>query len=209
MSTLPNITTGVKITRVEIWVTNKTATTANTRNIVALADLGEGRYVSNALWGGQGDVAPSNNANNEYYAMTHDYVAARDIDQTNTVLDAIAGFTGGVDYEKVQSARLLSPSEYTVNTALGHVRLKSSLQTDQVLAVAYEYTYGGVTYQVGEFASDNTNTAEAIFVKSLKNTGNTPMMANWRLMMKNVYYLAQTVEKTKFRLDVKYQSDTT
>ena len=209
MSTLPNITMGVKITRVEIWVTNKTATTANTRNIVALADLGEGRYVSNALWGGQGDVAPSNNANNEYYAMTHDYVAARDIDQTNTVLDAIAGFTGGVDYEKVQSARLLSPSEYTVNTALGYVSLKSSLQTDQVLAVAYEYTYGGVTYQVGEFASDNTNTAEAIFVKSLKNTGNTPMMANWRLMMKNVYYLAQTVEKTKFRLDVKYQSDTT
>lgn len=209
MSTLPNITTGIKITRVEIWVTNKTATTSNTRNIVALADLGEGRYVRNALWGGQGDVVPSNGANNEYYAMTHDYVAARDIDQTNTVLDAIAGFTGGVDYEKVQSARLLSSSEYTVNTALGYVSLKSSLQTDQVLAVAYEYTYGGVTYQVGEFAADNTNTAEAIFVKSLKNTGNTPMMANWRLMMKNVYYLAQTVEKTKFRLDVKYQSDTT
>ena len=85
--------------------------------------------------------------------MTHDYVAARDIDQTNTVLDAIAGFKGGVDYEKVQSARLLSSSEYTVNTALGYVSLKSSLQTDQVLAVAFEYTYGGVTYQVGEFAA--------------------------------------------------------
>jgi len=27
-------------------------------------------------------------------------------------------------------------------------------------------------------------------------------------MMKNVYYLASTVEKDKFRLDVKYQSDT-
>ena len=62
---------------------------------------------------------------------------------------------------------------------------------------------------MGEFASDNNNTAEAIFVKSLKNTGNTPMMANWRLMMKNVYYLAQTVEKSNFRLDVKYQSYTT
>ena len=98
MSTLPNITTGIKITRVEIWVTNKTSTTSNTRNIVALADLGEGRHVGNTIWGGQGDVVPSNNANNEYYAMTHDYAAARDIDQTNTVLDAIAGFTGGVDY---------------------------------------------------------------------------------------------------------------
>ena len=209
MSTLPNLTTGIKITRVEIWVTNKTGTTSNTRNIVALADLGEGKHVGNPMWGGQGDVVPSNAANNEYYAMTHDYAAARDIDQTNTVLDAIAGFTGGVDYEKVQSARLLTSSEYTINQALGYVSLKSTLQTDQVLAVAYEYTSGGVTYQVGEFAADNNNTNEALFVKSLKNTSNAPMMANWRLMMKNVYYLAQNVEKTKFRLDVKYQSDTT
>ncbi|MDE5949038.1 MAG: cell surface protein SprA, partial [Prevotella sp.] len=46
-------------------------------------------------------------------------------------------------------------------------------------------------------------------VKALKNTNNSPQMANWRLMMKNVYYLASSVEKTKFRLDVKYLSDTT
>lgn len=208
MSTLPNVTTGIKITRVEVWATNKTGTTSNTRNIVALTDLGEGRNVKNPLWGGGGDIAPANGANNEYYAMTHDYVAARDIDQTNTVLDAIGGFVGGVDYEKVQSARLLSSSEYSVNTALGYISLKTTLQTDQVLAVAYEYTLNGQTYQVGEFASDNTNTNEAIFVKSLKNTSNNPMMGNWRLMMKNVYFLASTVEKTKFRLDVKYQSDT-
>lgn len=209
MSTLPNLTTGVKITRVEIWVTNKTGTTSNTRNIVALTDLGEGVNVTNPMWGGIGDVSPRNSANTEYSSMTTEYAAARDIDQTNTVLDAISGFTGGVDYEKVQSARLLNSSEYTVNEALGYVSLKSTLQTDQVLAVAYEYTLNGTTYQVGEFASDNTNTNQAIFVKSLKNTNNSPQMGNWQLMMKNVYYLASTVEKTKFRLDVKYQSDTT
>ena len=209
MSTLPNLMTGVKITRVEIWVTNKTGTTSNTRNIVALADLGEGSNLGNPMWGGKGDVVPSNDANSEYSAMVTQYAAARDIDQTNTVLDGIGGFTGGVDYEKVQSARLLTSSEYTLNSALGYVSLKTTLQTDQVLAVAFEYTYGGVTYQAGEFASDNTNTSEALFVKSLKNTGTSPMMSNWRLMMKNVYYLAQNIEKTKFRLDVKYQSDTT
>ena len=209
MKSLPNIMTGVKITRVEIWITNKTGTTSNTRNIVALTDLGESQYTS-PLWGGSAStVQPSNSANSEYYAMTHDFVAARDIDQTNTVLDAIPGFAGGVDYEKVQSARLLSSSEYTVNSALGYVSLKTTLQTDQVLAVAFEYTLGGQTYQVGEFASDNTNTSQALFVKSLKNTNNSPQMGNWRLMMKNVYYLASNVEKTKFRLDVKYQSDTT
>ena len=36
MSTLPNITTGIEIKRVEIWVTNKTGTTSNTRHIIAL-----------------------------------------------------------------------------------------------------------------------------------------------------------------------------
>ena len=41
MQQLPNLTTGVNITRVEVWVTNKTGTTSNTRNIVAFADLGE------------------------------------------------------------------------------------------------------------------------------------------------------------------------
>lgn len=209
MSTLPNVMTGVKITRVEVWVTNKTGTTSNTRNIIALADLGEGRHTNLPIWGGNGDVAPSNSANTEYYSMTHEYAAARDIDQTSTVLDAISGFTGAVDYEKLQSARLLTSSEYTVNTALGYISLKTTLQSDQVLAVAFEYTLNGQTYQVGEFASDNTNTNEALFVKALKNTNNSPQMANWRLMMKNVYYLASTVEKTKFRLDVKYQSDTT
>ena len=40
MRSLPNLTSGVKINRVEIWVTNKTGTTANTRNIIALTDLG-------------------------------------------------------------------------------------------------------------------------------------------------------------------------
>ena len=40
MSTMPNLMTGVKINRVEVWVTNKTANTNNTRNIVAFTDLG-------------------------------------------------------------------------------------------------------------------------------------------------------------------------
>ena len=141
--------------------------------------------------------------------MVGQYAAARNIDQTSSVLDAIGGFVGGSDYEKLQSARLLSSSEYTVNSALGYVSLKTTLNTDQVLAVAYEYTYGGVTYQVGEFASDITDVNQALFVKSLKNTGNSPQQGNWDLMMKNVYALASSVEKEKFRLDVKYQSDTT
>lgn len=207
MQKLPNLTTGITINRVEVWVTNKTGNTTNTRNIVALTDLGENQKLSNPMWAASGQV-PSNQANTEYAAMNSQYAAARDIDQAATTLDG-GGLVGGADYEKLESARLLNSSEYTVNTALGYISLKTSLQTDQVLAVAYEYTSGGVTYQVGEFASDLSDTKQALFVKSLKNTSNNPRQGNWGLMMKNVYYLASTVEKEKFRLDVKYQIDTT
>ncbi len=207
MQKLPNLVTGITINRVEIWVTNKSGTTANTRNIVALTDLGEASKISNPMWTATGQV-PSNRANTEYQAMTTQYVAARDIDQAAATLEG-AGLVGGADFEKLESARLLSSSEYTVNTALGYVSLKTGIQTDQVLAVAYEYTSGGVTYQVGEFASDITDTKQALFVKSLKNTSCNPQQGNWDLMMKNVYYLASNIEKEKFRLDVKYQSDTT
>lgn len=207
MQKLPNLVTGITINRVEIWVTNKSGTTANTRNIVALTDLGEASKISNPMWTATG-LVPSNRANTEYQAMTTQYVAARDIDQAAATLEG-AGLVGGADFEKLESARLLSSSEYTVNTSLGYVSLKTGIQTDQVLAVAYEYTSGGVTYQVGEFASDITDTKQALFVKSLKNTSCNPQQGNWDLMMKNVYYLASNIEKEKFRLDVKYQSDTT
>ena len=208
MSTLPNVTTGIEINRVEIWVTNKTSTNSNTRNIVALTDLGENTKVSNPYWTLSGLPVPSNAANDEYATLVTTYADARDIDQTNTVLAGIPNFEGGVDYEKLSSARLLTSSEYTLNKSLGYISLKTGLQTDQVLAVAYEFTANGQTFQVGEFASDNTQTGQALFVKDLKNTSNNPRQGNWDLMMKNVYYLASTVEKTKFRLDIKYQSDT-
>ncbi|MBP3745430.1 MAG: cell surface protein SprA, partial [Prevotella sp.] len=208
LTTLPNLSTGVTINRVEIWVTNKTGTTQNTRNIIALTDLGENQNVSRPdLWGAGTGAVPSNEANSEYNTVKM-LPGVRNIDQTADVLEG-QGLVGSSDFEKLESARLLNSSEYTINKALGYVSLKTTLQTDQVLAVAYEYTYGGVTYQVGEFASDITDVSQALLVKSLKNTSNNPQQGNWGLMMKNVYYLATNVEKEKFRLDVKYQSDTT
>ena len=212
MSTLPNLTTGVKINRVEVWVTNKTSTTANTRNIVTFTDLGENLQVSNPTWNLRGEQVPSNSANDEYATLISNVDSTqRSVDLVTSALEALGAsrnIHGGTDYEKLSSARLLSSSEYTVNEALGYITLKTQLQTDQVLAVAFEYTYGGRTFQVGEFASDLTDTRKTLFVKSLKNTSNSPSQGNWDLMMKNVYYLASTVEKEKFRLDIKYQSDT-
>ncbi len=202
MQQLPYVMTGIEINRIEVWVTNKTGTTSNTRNIIAMADLAESLPGKDK---GQ-SALPDNDASGLYSELTTSFAGARDIDQATSLLDT--KFVGGADYEKLASARLLSSSEYTLNKALGYISLKTSLQTDQVLAVAFEYTYGGRTYRVGELASDHTNASEALFVKALKNTSNSPMLSNWPLMMKNVYYLASNVEKTKFRLDIKFQSDT-
>ena len=207
MSKLPNLTTGITINRVEIWVTNKTGTTSNSRDIVALTDLGEVANISNPMWSASGMV-PSNAGNTEYTTLNALGTGVRDIEQVGATLEGM-GLTGGVDFEKLESARLLTSSEYTLNSALGYVSLRTSLQTDQVLAIAYEYTYGGVTYQVGEFASDNTDATQALLVKSLKNTNNHPSQGNWDLMMKNVYHLGSSIEKERFRLDIKLQSDTT
>ncbi len=150
MKSLPNLKTGVTINRVEVWVTNKTGTTSNTRNIVALTDLGENKKISRTdLWGTGNGPVPTNNANTEYTTITQTYPAARNIDQVTSILDG-AGLVGGNDYEKLANARLLNSSEYTINNALGYISLKSGLQTDQVLAIAYEYTYGGVTLVVDD-----------------------------------------------------------
>lgn len=116
MKTLPNLTTGVTINRVEIWVTNKSGNTANTRNIIALTDLGENSKVSSNMWTTTGQPVPSNDANTEYSTLTSQYATARDIDQTSTVLDG-AGLVGGNDYESCR-VHACSPRRSIASTML-------------------------------------------------------------------------------------------
>ena len=207
-STLPNITSGITINRIEVWVTNTGGQTENTRNIIGLVDLAEQQKIGNDNWASTGVANPCNASNNLYSSMTTTYADARNIDQTTTVLDAV--MQGGVEYEKVENARLLTSSDYTLNKHLGYISLKTSMQANQALAVAYEYTYNGQTYQVGEFSSDQKDSDKALYVKLLKNTSSSPKIANWRLMMKNVYKLrAMSIQKEDFKMDIKYLSDTT
>ncbi len=207
-STLPTITSGVTITRAEVWVTNTSGETENTRDIIGFVDLAERSKISNTMWSGTGTQIPQNSSNDLYLQMINNYSDIRNVDRASTVLDGF--LAGGVDYEKVENARLLTSSEYTLNSYLGYISLRTTLPQNSVLAVAYEYTYGGQTYQVGEFSSDIKDNNQTLFVKLLKNTSNSPKMGNWDLMMKNVYSLnAQSVQKEKFKLDIKYLSDTT
>lgn len=216
MTALPYIASGVTINRIEVWVTNKRGNYDQARNIVALADLGEydSGHVLNPAWQTTGAKNPYNKANSLYETLTQSHPNVRDIQQTSTVMQSLSGMDSGEDYEKVESARLLSSSEYTLNAALGYISLRAALHQDEVLAVAYEYTYGGQVYQVGEFSTDageSLKTPNALVLKLLKSTNNSPNQKNkgtWDLMMKNVYSLGATqMSSDKFELYIHYRND--
>ncbi len=212
-SRLPLVTSGINITRIEVWITNKNSRFDQSRNFVAFMDLGENSVLANNYW--QPDYAvsvPSNSSNNLLSTIKTEYPDARNINSVTQALSPLAAFgiNGGRDYEKVESARLLSSSEYTLNPTLGYISLKNALSADEVLGVAYEYTYNGRTYQVGEFSADITTTDQSLYLKMLKSTTLDPKLPMWKLMMKNVYSLgAYQVQQQNFRLNIKYLSDTT
>ncbi len=212
-SKLPFVSSGVSITRVEIWVTNKSNNYSQARNIVAFMDLGENQVLGNSYWQpNMSQPNPSNSSNNLLQVIKNEYPGARNINTVTQVLEPLSAFgiEGGKDYEKVESARLLSPSEYTLNSTLGYISIKSQLNADEVLGIAYEYTYGGQVYQVGEFSSDITSTSDALYVKMLKSTTVAPKLPMWDLMMKNVYSLgAYQLQQQNFRMNIMYLSDTT
>ena len=213
MATVPYISSGAQINKIEVWVTNKRGNYDQARNIVAFTDIGEnGRHTHNTSWGGGTNTPPDNNANSLYSTVRT--TPFRDLQNTSTVLEGLNGMEGGVDFEKIESARLLSSSEYTLNSALGYISLKAALNQDEVLAVAYEYTYNGQVHQVGEFSTDGSDelrAPNALALKMLKSSANAPDKKNrgtWDLMMKNIYSLGATsINQDKFELYVTYRND--
>ena len=212
-SKLPFVTSGIKITRIEVWVTNKNNNYDASRNIVAFMDLGENTHLANSHWAPNMSIpTPANSSNDLLSTIKTEYPDARNISVVSQALSPLQayGFEGGRDYEKVESARLLKESEYTLNSTLGYISIKSQLNADEVLGVAFEYTYNGQVYQVGEFSADITGTDQSLYVKMLKSTTVAPKLPMWNLMMKNVYSLgAYQVSKSNFKLNIKYMSDTT
>ena len=212
LKTLPVIKSGINITKIEVWITNKTGRFEDCRNIVAFMDIAENQsniysteFTSTILTGGY----PKNELNDLYQRMIEDSSLIRDINQVTNHL-AGESIIGGVDFEKIESARKLSSTEYTLNARLGYISLNSALYADQVLAVAFEYTVGGEVYRVGEFSNSGVSAPSALIVKLLKGTSFTPKLPTWKLMMKNVYAIGgYQINRDEFYLDVLYQNDET
>ena len=211
LSNLPHISSGIKINRLEVWVTNKRGNFDQARNILAFMDLGEHNRTDNPFWLKQGNSTnPENNSNN-LYQLVSQIPDVRNVQQSNSLLLAnfgANGVIGGEDFEKIESARKLEPAEYTFHPELGFISFRSQLNPDDVVGVAFEYTFRGKVYQVGEFSTDAINAPDALIVKLIKSTSQQPLRSMWDLMMKNVYSLgALQLEKENFELNVVYRND--
>ncbi|MEX1189657.1 MAG: cell surface protein SprA, partial [Bacteroidia bacterium] len=215
MSTLPNVTSPFNVTRVEVYITNRTYATNNVRNIAAFADMGEGlpQYFNGgnvsptALQPGAGIFPRNENNNLESLQLIAQYPLFRE--KANEILNQNPQFVPAIDYEYLQNARLLAPTEYVLNPLLGYVSLNQSLNADEVLAVAFQYTVntsqGQQIYQVGEFSTDIQGTG-VLTLKMLKGTQVFTKKPNWDLMMKNVYSLnGFQISRDNFKLNVLYQ----
>ena len=216
LKTLPIITSSVNITRMEVWVTNKTGNYQDTRDFVAFTDLGENQSINPGVSNISNINIISNpafpyypdNRSNSLGDIATTYPGIRDIKNVSTVLPSTI-FVNGTDYEKIEHARKLNPSEYSFNPILGFLSLNSALNSDEVLAIAYEYTVGGTVYKVGEL-SNTIEPPNTLILKLIKGIALTPRHPNWRLMMKNIYSIgAWQINRDNFKLDVFYQNDKT
>jgi cell surface protein SprA len=218
LSNLPAVSSGINIERLEVWVTNKTSRfeEASNRNIVAFMDLAENAsHIYNQVPAFQAPpgapIYPANSANNMYNEVTTTYGAIRDVDQvTNAFEPLYPGFQIGRDFEKIENARKLNDREYDFNRQLGYISLNTALNTDEVLAVAFEYTLNGQLYKVGEFSTDGISAPQTLVLKLIKGTTLSPKLPTWDLMMKNIYSLGSgKLENKDFELNVLYQDDET
>ena len=218
LKNIPVVSSGINIERIEIWVTNKSNTfeEASNRNIVAFMDLAENaNNIYNEVPEFQAPpgalIYPDNNANNMYEQLTTSYGMIRNVDQvTNAFAPLYPGFQIGRDFEKIENARKLNEREYDFNRELGYISVNTALNTDEVLAVAYEYTLGGQVFKVGEFSTDGITAPQTLILKLLKGTTLSPKLPTWKLMMKNIYSLGSgKLDKKDFTLNVLYQDDQT
>ena len=218
---------GLQITRVEVWVTNRTTQTDNVRNIVALQDLGESdpTKIGSAVNILTGDPnAFPNNINNAYDPTniggpgSQITEAIRDVATVQAGI-LVPGVNEGFDYGKLENAKkLIQGREYTLNTQLGYISLNQRLQNDEILAVAFQFTVGDQVFQVGEFANDGVNATDStedtntgntiistnsLILKMLKSTVTSVDQPIWDLMMKNIYNTGSfQLEQEDFKLNI-------
>ncbi|GAB4338624.1 MAG: cell surface protein SprA [Flammeovirgaceae bacterium] len=216
MQSLPVINTGVMVTRVEVYITNRVNNTQTLRNVVSFLDMGEGDGLPHQK--NKPDFydprKPVSNKASEANPLFEQLLNLSETDRLKEnilrKLETSFNFVNGQDFELVQSARKLEPNEFDLHPQLGYITLRTPLTNDQVLAVAFRYTFNGVEYQVGEMTEDYANrpTDEVIFLKMIRPSTIRIDLPTWDLMMKNIYSLNTTqIQRENFQLRIIYRDD--
>ncbi|MFZ9387074.1 MAG: cell surface protein SprA [Chitinophagaceae bacterium] len=208
MKQLPVVNSRVQLLRLEVWVTNRNGATTDTRDIVGFMDLGERNPYRTPLLTGSGESLPRNDANN-LYSILNLNPSYRNSSLVQNALTTF-GLAPVQDFEKTFARKLL-PTDYYYNPQIGFLSLNQPLQPDEVLGVAYQYTYNGRTFQVGEFSQDvppdtSGTSQRVLFLKLLKATSQRTNLPIWDLMMKNVYSVGYgQLERQDFQLNMTYE----
>tara|TARA_Y100000034_G_scaffold137046_1_gene219673 strand:+ start:78418 stop:85530 length:7113 start_codon:yes stop_codon:yes gene_type:complete len=187
----PLINSQINITRVEVWIINRNASTDDFRSIVAFADIGEtnnpnsnyNNLVNNNVVAtnpvsininGQAQNIPTNENNNLYQPNVLNGI--RDMSSVESTLRGQFGMEPGIDYSILENARRLNANEYTLNPQLGYISLNRRLNDGDVLGVAFEYTVAGTvngstkkSFKVGEFSNDGVQAPQNLAVKLLRS----------------------------------------
>ncbi|WP_432709272.1 cell surface protein SprA [Pedobacter sp.] len=208
----PIITTGINVTKIEVWVTNKSGATQDSRDVLALLDLGENNpYANNLVQGGAGySSMPSGFNSPAFPRVSNDLLTQLPADARLSNSNAAISFfqaNGGTDnFARLSYARKLSDREFRFHAQLGYISLNNALNADEVLAVAFRYTYNGVEYQVGELSTDtpfDPLVPKVLFAKLLKNETIKTYLPTWNLMMKNIYSIGgYQISPQQFKLDI-------
>jgi cell surface protein SprA len=218
LSTLPQIFSGVNITRIEVYSINRSNDTQTNRDVLAFMDMGESDKIYNKTVVKSNSVngLPSQNQANNLFTILPKNKESNS-DTINSELVSL-GFANGTDFEKITSARKLASTEFSFNNQLGYITLQRKLQNDEALAVAFEYTYNGQVYKVGELTEDYSNKPpkEVVYLKLLRprkiavKDGFGKILPTWDLMMKNIYSLnVSSLTRDGFQLRMIYRDDRT
>ena len=81
---------------------------------------------------------PNNEHNNLYPSINTDQNVRNYVNSSNALTGTNYNMEQGIEFEKVENARMLSNNEYTYNAVLGFISLNQSLNNDEVLGVAYQ-----------------------------------------------------------------------
>ncbi len=215
LSLLPLVQSAAFINYIEVWVTNRNKSFNDNRNLVPFVDLGETSPFNATLK----DPSPQPPETfNEANILWSKIIADPLLNSSTSVIDAFKtkysslDMKVGIDYNILTNARKLTEQEYTINRQLGYISLNQGLNNDEILAVAYEYTYNGAVYKVGQLSRDNPpgpgGSGNDLVVKMLKSTITNTHWPLWELMMKNIYSLnTYNVQAQDFTLNVVYADD--